>query len=91
MYSKTDTLYIACLIFIENAREKHFNHHNLNIILFILSSGYFKTGLEGSIKLHLSPVHFAGVQYNEHFKWLCSKVNLFRKIAQTPLEYSLVE
>lgn len=91
MYSKTDILYIACVIFIEKAREEHFNHHNLNIILFILSSGYFKTGLEGSIKLHLSPVHFAGVQYNEHFKWLCSKVNLFCKIAQTPLEYSLVE
>lgn len=91
MYSKTDISYIAHLIFIENARKKHLNHHNLSIILFILSSGYFKTGLEGSIKLHLNPVHFAGVQYNEHFKWLCSKVNLFCKIAQTPLEYSLVE
>lgn len=57
----------------------------------MLSSGYFKKGLEGSIKLRLSSVHFAGVQYNEHFKWLRSKVHLFYKIAQTPLEYSLAE
>jgi len=91
MYSKTDISYIAHLIFIENARKKYSNRYNLKIIIFILSSEHFKRGLEGSILLCLSPVHFAGVQYNEHFKSLCSKVNLFSKIAQATLEYSLVE